>query len=163
MLHGVPSVFAALEQSGFAAAIRQSAWIYPLANIGHIVALTLFAGALAIMDVRLIGGFAGVAPAPMLALARSFALVAFAAMAATGFLLFAAEAGHLIGNPVFQIKLGLIAAGLVNIAVYQLWAKGAVASLPANAPMPTPARVTGIFSAALWLGVAACGRAIAYF
>ena len=33
----------ALEQSGFASAIRQSTWAYPTANVGHILALTLFA------------------------------------------------------------------------------------------------------------------------
>ena len=31
------AIFVALEQSGFAAAIRQSPWLYPAANVGHIV------------------------------------------------------------------------------------------------------------------------------
>ncbi len=44
MLHEAPQVLIALEQSGLAAAIRQSVWAYPAANVGHIVALTLFAG-----------------------------------------------------------------------------------------------------------------------
>jgi hypothetical protein len=104
-----------------------------------------------------------VRPAPMLARARVFALAALAGMVATGFLLFAAEAGHLVVNPVFQLKLGLIAAGLLNIAIYELWGKRAVANLPANAPMPRKARMAGVASVAIWIGVAACGRAIAYF
>ena len=41
MEHEGPALFVALEQSGFAAAIRQSIWIYPFANIGHIVSLTV--------------------------------------------------------------------------------------------------------------------------
>ena len=102
-------------------------------------------------------------PAPMLARARVFALVALAGMATTGFLLFAAEASHLVVNPVFQLKLALIAAGLINIAIYEPWGKRAVAGLPANAPMPRTARVAGTASVAIWIGVAACGRAIAYF
>ena len=55
MLHEAPEVLIALEQSGLAAAIRQSVWAYPAANVGHIVALTLFAGSVAIMDARLLG------------------------------------------------------------------------------------------------------------
>ena len=43
MTDAAPAVFVALEQSGFAAAVRQSTWLYPAANIGHIVALVLFA------------------------------------------------------------------------------------------------------------------------
>jgi hypothetical protein len=46
MIDGAPEIFVALEQSGFSASIRQSPWIYPAANVGHIIFLVLFAGAL---------------------------------------------------------------------------------------------------------------------
>ena len=87
-----PAIFIALEESGFAASIRQSLWIYPAANIGHIVFLVFFAGALAVMDVRLLGGMSASAPGPLIGRARSFAMTALAGMAATGFLLFSADA-----------------------------------------------------------------------
>src|SRR5262245_21240369 len=61
------------------------------ANIGHIVSLTFFAGAIAVMDVRLLGGLAATAPGPLLARARLVAIAALAGMAGTGFLLFSAE------------------------------------------------------------------------
>jgi len=35
MLHEAPQILIALEQSGLGAAIRQSAWAYPAANVGH--------------------------------------------------------------------------------------------------------------------------------
>ena len=35
MADQAPAIFIALEGSGFAAAIRQSLWIYPAANVGH--------------------------------------------------------------------------------------------------------------------------------
>jgi hypothetical protein len=44
MPHDAFLILTALEQSGLAVAIRQSMWAYPAANVGHIVALTLFAG-----------------------------------------------------------------------------------------------------------------------
>jgi hypothetical protein len=144
MIDGAPEIFVALEQSGFSASIRQSPWLYPAANVGHIIFLVLFVGGLAVMDLRLIGGLAATEPAPMLRRARRLAIAAFAGMALTGFILFAAEAGHLARNPVFRLKLVLIGAGLVNIGIYELWARRAVELLPAGAPMPAATRNTSL-------------------
>jgi len=158
-----PAIFVALEQSGLGAAVRQSVWLFPVANVGHIVALLLFAGAIAIMDLRLLGGLAATAPARVLMRARSAAIAAFVLMAATGFLLFTAEASHLALNRVFQIKVALIAAGLVNLAVFEFGVKRAVASLSPGVAMPGHAKVASLLSLAIWVAVAACGRSIAYF
>lgn len=163
MKDAAPAVFVALEQSGFAAAIRQSTWLYPAANIGHIVSLTFFAGAIGVMDVRLIGGLAATAPGRLLARARSFALAALLGMAATGAVLFSAEASHLVLNPAFQWKVALVAAGLINVAIYEFWARRAVERLPPGASMPARAKIAGILSLGIWVAVAACGRSIAYF
>src|SRR5207249_1763653 len=118
--------FVALEQSGFAAAIRQSNWLYPAANIGHIVTLVCFAGAVTVMDVRLLGGFAASAPAPLIARARWGVIAALVGMAVTGSMLFSAEASHLITNPIMQMKIALIAFGLINVAVYEFAVKRTV-------------------------------------
>src|SRR5882757_5406686 len=163
MTHEAPAVFLALENSGFAAAVRQSPWLYPAANVGHIVSLVLFAGAVALMEVWLLGGLAATAPGPLLARARSVAVVALAGMAVTGFVLFSAEASHLAVNPVFRLKIALVAAGLINVAIYELWARRAVEGLAPAAPMPKRAKAAGVVSLGIWIMVAACGRSIAYF
>jgi hypothetical protein len=163
MNDAAPAIFVALEASAFAAAIRQSTWLYPLANVGHVVVLTLFAGAVAIMDVRLIGGLAATAPARLIGHARRIAIVALLGMAVTGFMLFAAEASHVALNPVFQFKLALIAAGIVNVAIYEFGAKRQVEALPPGTAMPAAARRAGMLSIGMWITVAACGRSIAYF
>jgi hypothetical protein len=162
MEHDAPAIFVALEQSGFAAAIRQSIWIYPFANVGHIVFLTIFAGAIAIMDLRLIGGLAATGPAVLIGRARTAAALAFCGLAFTGFLLFSAEASHVVVNPVFLIKLALIGAGLANVAIYQFAIRRTVETIPPNAPMPAVARRAGYISLLIWILVAACGRTIAY-
>jgi uncharacterized protein DUF6644 len=158
-----PAIFIALEQSNFAAAIRQSTWLYPIANVGHIVSLVFFAGAVAVMDVRLLGALAATAPGPLLARTRAVAMVALAGMAVTGFMLFAAEASHLVLNPVFQLKAALVGVGLVNVALYEFGAKSAVEGLPPGAAIPARARIVGAASLVIWIAVAACGRSIAYF
>jgi hypothetical protein len=115
------------------------------------------------MDVRLLGGLAATAPARLLARARSFAMAALAGMAVTGSVLFSAEASHLVLNPAFQLKAALVAAGVINIAIYELWAKRAVEGLAPGASMPARAKVAGLLSLGIWVAVAACGRGIAYF
>jgi hypothetical protein len=163
MTDAAPAVFVALEQSGFAAAIRQSPWLYPAANVGHIVSLTLLAGAVAVMDVRLLGGLAATAPAGVLGRARAFAVVALLGMAVTGCVLFSAEASHLVLNPAFQLKVVVAAAGLINVAIYELWGRRVVERLAPGAAMPARAKIAGMLSLGIWVVVAACGRSIAYF
>jgi hypothetical protein len=163
MEHQAPAIFVALEQSGFAAAVRQSRWLYPVANVGHILSLIAFASAVAVMDLRLLGAFAATAPGRLLAHARLAAMAAFGGLAVTGFMLFSAEASHLVSNPVLRLKFLLVAAGLLNVLIYEIGARRAVATLPPGAPLPRAARASAGLSLFIWIAVAACGRGIAYF
>jgi hypothetical protein len=158
-----PAIFVALEQSGFAAAIRQSTWAYMSANVGHIVSLVVFAGAVAVMDLRMAGAFAATSPGYVLRVSRRAAVLAFAGMVASGAVLFAAEASHVALNPVFQIKAALIALGLVNVALFERFTAPKVKDIPPLTRLPFAARAAGMLSIMLWLAVAACGRLIAYF
>src|SRR5262249_7695469 len=83
-------------------------------------------------------------------------------MAVTGCVLFSAEASHLVLNPAFQLKVVLVAAGLINVAIYELWAKRAVERLAPGASMPARAKVPGGLSLGIWVSVAAWRPSIAY-
>ena len=163
MLADAPQFLVALEQSAWGAAIRQSTWAYPIANSGHILALTLFASAVAIMDLRILGAFAATAPARVIYPARWAAMLGFALMAITGLTLFTAEASHVAMNSVFQLKAVLIALGLLNALLIAGPSLAKIADLPPNVPLPARARTAAVISFAIWIAVAACGRLIAYF
>ena len=163
MTDGAPAIFVALEASGVGAAIRQSRWLYMVANIGHIVALTVFASAVAIIDVRLLGGFRTTSASAVIRAARQAALAGFIVLVITGAALFAAEASHVVLNRAFQVKAALIGLGLANAAWVELVLVPEIRELPAASPLPSGARPAAILSLASWLGVAICGRAIAYF
>ena len=163
MLDAAPAVFTALEGSGLGQAIRQSSWIYMAANVGHIVSLVVFAGAVAVLDLRMAGAFAATSPGYVLGRARRVVVLAFAGLVLTGAVLFTAEASHVIMNRVFQLKLGLIALGLVNVALFEVFTAPKVRDLPPLAPLPVAARRAGAISLAVWIAVAICGRSIAYF
>ena len=163
VLADAPQLLIALEQSALGGAIRQSVWAYPTANVGHILALMLFAGAVAVMDLRLLGAFAATPAAAVVRRARRVAALGLLLMAITGSVLLTAEASHVAMNPVLQIKAGLIALGILNAL---LLAGPAVATLERAGPyaaVPTRARLAAGLSLIIWMTVAACGRLIAYF
>jgi hypothetical protein len=133
------------------------------ANVGHIVALVVFAGAVAVLDLRMIGAFAATAPGRVLSGARRGVMVAFTGLVLTGAVLFTAEASHVIMNPVFLLKLGLIALGFINVALFEAFTAPKVRDLPPLTPLPAAAKRAGIASLTIWIAVAICGRSIAYF
>lgn len=163
VLAEAPQLLIALEQSALGAAIRQSVWAYPVANVGHIVALTLFAGSVAVMDLRLLGAFAATPAAAIVRPARVAAMLGLALMALTGFVLFAAEASHVAMNRVFQVKAGLIAFGILNALLIAGPALATVGDTGANTALPARARLAAVLSLLTWISVATCGRLIAYF
>lgn len=163
MTDAAPAIFAALEGSAFAAMIRQSPFAYMIANVAHILSLMVFFGAVAVMDLRLAGAFAATSPENVLRRARIFIGLGFLGLVASGVLLFSAEASHVVLNPVFQIKVGLIVLGVLNAVSFEIFVRPKVKGIAPLTPLPNAARFAGIASIAIWLAVAACGRLIAYF
>jgi hypothetical protein len=74
--------------------------------------------------------------------------------------MFTAHAAEFIVQPVFMLKMGLILAGGINAAALHVGPLRDLASddLHATAKM----KLAGGLSLALWLGVIACGRMLAY-
>lgn len=166
MNEAAPAILVALEGSGLGQAIRQSVWLYPTANVAHVVALTVFAGAVAVMDLRLLGAFAGSRPAEVIRPARRAAMAGLLLMLLTGTILFTAEASHVSLNPVFQLKAMLIGLGVANALVLGRMPSANLAnlaSMEANVALPRRVRVAAGLSLCIWLAVAACGRLIAYY
>jgi hypothetical protein len=163
VLADAPQLLVALEQSALGAAIRESVWAYPVANVGHILALMLLAGAVAIMDLRLLGAFPATPAAPVVRRARSVAALGLLLMAVTGLVLFTAEASHVAMNPVFQIKAGLIGLGILNALLVAGPAVARMDGAGLDAAVPARARLAAGMSLVIWTAVAACGRLIAYF
>jgi len=153
----------ALEQSGLGAAMRSSAFLYPSANVLHILGLAVFAAAVAIMDLRLLGTFSTMPLARFVARWRRIAAAALLVQVVSGFLLFAAEASAIAENPVFRLKLLLILIGILNVVLFEIMTRPRLSGWVPGAPPPAAARIAGAVSLAAWLSVAAAGRLIAYF
>jgi hypothetical protein len=145
----------ALEQSAFGGLVRNSTYLYPAANIIHVVAVLGFFGLVATMDLRLLRAFGGLQADRFIARLRPFAAAALILIAATGFVLLTAEASAISANPAFRIKALAIVLALLNVWLCSraLRRQGEDSSL---------VRLSAGFSLAAWLFVAAMGRTIAY-
>lgn len=145
--------FLAIEMSAVGVTMRASFWLYPVVNIFHVLALATVFGSVLLTDLALAGAAARDTAQSLLRLSRPFMLAAFAVAAASGILMFTADARVLAANPFLWAKLALIAAAMVNFLLFnRLHARGA--------RMLRPAAVVSLL---LWLAVVVCGRAIAYW
>lgn len=156
-----PAWAAALEASPLGALMRESAWLYPLANISHVLGLVFFAGSILLLDLRLLG-FARALPAAAVARVLTPVMIpGFLLMAASGTLLFSADARPLWNNPVIQVKATLIGAGLANALLFRLLWSRRLADWDDAAPALGVAQAG--LSFVIWVSVAVCGRFIGYF
>ena len=132
-------------------------YAYPVANTVHVLALVLLLGGIGLVDLRMIGLFRTLPMEPLGRALVPIAATGVAILAASGSVLFAADAESLATGGTFRLKLILIAVALANVALFRLLF-GAVAS----DPPPLTARLLALASLLLWTSVAICGRMIAY-
>jgi hypothetical protein len=149
------AAFAELQDSAFAQAMRSSVYLYPLANVLHVLGALTFFAAVAAMDFRIFGARSVGSARALIARLRPVAIAGFCVQLATGLMLFAPEATHIGSNPVFRLKVLAILIGIANVLILEAVLRGGAVSAAAKASAGA--------SLALWLGVATAGRLIAYF
>ncbi len=157
-----PQILIAIEQSGLGQAIRQSVWLYPAANVLHVVSVVSFTAAVAVMDFALLG-WLGYSNLVLARRARQAAVALFVLVVATGLMLFIAEASHVALNRVFQLKLLFIALAGTNALLLGRRVLADEAGEETTEVTATSARIAAVLSLGAWLAVVALGRLIAYF
>jgi len=136
-----------------------SLWAFPFVLILHTVGMGFLAGTNVAMDLRVVG----FAPKIPLSFFEKFFLVmkiSFVVNAASGVLLLIAYPTKALTNPLFYVKLLLIAAGLVQA----VWMRSHVLRNPeTDAEGPSKkGKVMAGASLATWTAAVAAGRFLAY-
>ena len=151
-----------LEGSALGVWTRESPsiWAYPMVLTLHTIGLGVLVGANAVMDFRLLG-FAPRLPIASLAPLYRFMWAGFAINAMTGVMLFVSNATTKATQPVFYIKLALIALALVVTAVIRRTVEREPALRDADR-IPGPSRRLAALSLLLWAGAITAGRLMAY-
>jgi hypothetical protein len=151
----------AIENTGFGIWVRESGsvWSYPTIIFLHSLGLAFLVGMNAVLAFRLLG----LAPrVPLAALERLYPIMwaGFWVNAASGVALSIADAATMFVSGLFYLKLGLIAAAVVNMACIKRYVfahpRGDVATVT------TPARFMATLSLVLWAGAITAGRLTAY-
>lgn len=152
----IESFFDWMQSTAYATAISET--YFPMVEAVHVVALTIVAGTIFIVDLRLVGlasrhlRFTQLSDQVLPWTWRAFALAALTG----GSLLMANASGYYHNTPLRIKGLLLVLAGL-NMAYFQFVTFRSVASWDAGRPSG-PARFAGWASLLLWCGVIACGR-----
>ena len=150
-----------VEATGLGRFMREALWAYPIAETVHIAGLALLFGSIVVVDLRLLGLGRRIPLGALTAFAVPWSLLGFVVAAGSGLLMFSAHATEFLVQPVFLLKMGLILAGGVNAALLHTGPLPALSRQAAAEP-GTRVRVAAGLSVALWLGVIACGRLLAY-
>jgi len=155
----VDPFFAFVERSALSEWIRgsESIFAFPTIITFHAVGMAFLAGGSAAIDLRILGFAPGVS---LKALTRLLPLLwlAFGVNAVSGTLLLIAYPTKALTNPLFYVKLGLIA--------FAVWLVARIATTVLRAPEqsgpPASAKALALFSLAAWLCLILAGRFLAY-
>ena len=147
------SLVGEIEQSGVATWIRESGVLYgyPLILFLHTLGLSTLVGLSAAINLRLLGFASGI---PLASLRNLFPLMwaGLALTAATGFLLFAADATRHAANPAFFVKLVFVLLAVTALAL--TWTRVFRGQ--------HSGKILAALSLACWFGALSAGRLMAY-
>jgi hypothetical protein len=151
------SILQSLEFSPLGFAARSSIWLYPLANLTHVVGATLLVGAILVFDILLLRNRFEMA-SNISRVALGVAATGLAFLLLSGPIMFSAEATAFARNPIFLIKMALIIIGLTNLSLYHRAGQRVLM----HPPVPPRARLHAGVSASVWILAVIAGRSIAY-
>ena len=151
------SLFAALDGTALAQALRASRWGYAAVNAAHIFAIALLIGSVVPLNLRLLGVWRSISREAVVRMLAPVAASGLALALITGPLLFAVRAREYAGVGFLQLKLVFIAVGVLS-ALALCRTHG---FLLKDAPR---ARLAGhaVLSTVCWLGALVCGRLVAF-
>jgi hypothetical protein len=154
-------VFAWIESSALSDWVRGSDCIcaFPTIIALHNIGMAFLAGGSVAIDLRIIG-FAATMPLKPMGRFVPLLWLAFALNAVTGILLLIAYPTKALTNPLFYIKLSLVA--LAVGLVYRIATDILPASEVDQKPLAARAKVLAIASLATWVALIAAGRYLAY-
>jgi hypothetical protein len=145
-------------------ALRESDVVFPLVETFHVLAITLIAGTIVTVDLRVCGLiFRGESLSRITRTLLPYTWYGFLVMVITGLPLFAAEAAKLYGNPAFRVKLLLLGLAGLNALLFHKTAFRGLEDSERRGATSLPARVFASLSILLWSGVIVSGRLIAVF
>jgi hypothetical protein len=139
--------------------IRNSTWMFPVIEVFHLLGLGLTAGAVLVVDLRLLGVALSRTPvAPLATAARPWLIGGVILLFVSGIPLFLSESIKCLYNYAFWVKMTCLF--LVLIFTFTVRRRVTQSGITSNEPQV--GRLTALVSLGLWFGVAGGGRWIGF-
>lgn len=151
-----------LASTPLSGAMRNSLWLYPIVEVVHIVGFAVLVGGVALFDLRVLG-FARTLP--VLPLGRHllpWSLGSLLLVVPAGVMMFSSQPRQFLANPVFLLKLSLIATAGLNALLFHAGVYRSAEQWNSGRGAPLLAKVQALLSLLLWIAVISCGRLLAY-
>jgi hypothetical protein len=147
-----------LEATGLADWVRMSIPGYPSMIALHALGMAIMVGLSLVLDLRLLGWFAGI---PLAALRRFFGLawLGFGINFLSGSALFSAQATSYIVDVIFMSKMTLVLLGAITAAILQT---AVVKSAGTGEPITGGTKAIAAIAIVIWLSAITTGRLTAY-
>jgi uncharacterized protein DUF6644 len=144
-------------------ALRESLWVYPIIETGHVLGLCLFVGTAWLWDLRLLGLTLRRVPVSQLsAQILPWTVVGFIGMGITGLLLVFSDPMRFYFNIFFRAKVVMLIFAGLNAWVFHTTIGKNTHEWDLAPIAPLRAKVAGGVSLGLWALIIVTGRLIAY-
>ena len=158
-----PAFFQAVENLPLSQYVAASTWAFPTFESIHVIAIVTVVGAIAVMDLRLLG-LASTASA-VTEMSRDtlpWTWGAFCVAMVTGGLLFISKATTYMVNPFFIWKMILIAIAGINMGIFHFFTWRTVQHWDQGMEIPLGGKLAGGISLGFWVVVVFVARAIGF-
>jgi hypothetical protein len=159
----IASLLAWLQNSHLAMAIVGSAYLFPVIESLHVIAVTIVFGTIILVDLRLLGVASTRVPFTKIASdALKWTWGAFGLAVITGSLLFITNADVYYHNFYFRSKMILLALAGLNMTVFEFTVYRSVRAWDFDQSAPPAGRAIAVVSLLIWVTVIFCGRWIGF-
>ncbi len=159
----IDALLAALEASAWARSLRESVWLYPLVNAGHILGIALLLGAIVPLDLRLLGAWRAEPLGPLWRVLSHTATAGVVVAVVFGFMLFGTRATEYAASEYFLAKMGFVALGALNALTLRVAVSPARSAAAERDPPLRRMQVAASLSLIAWSTALVLGRLVGYF
>lgn len=151
-----------LENTSWAAGIRQSMWLYPALEILHLTGIVVLVGAAFMFDLRLLGFSKNLPLSGLSQYLLPWSQRGLLLIIPSGILLFITEAKTLGIDLTFWLKMVLLSIAALNALIFHRFIFNKYANVDGREELPSAAKVSAFISIIVWIAIITCGRLLAY-
>ena len=152
-----------IQGTDWATYVRMSAYLYPAILSAHLSGIALFAGAILVTDLRLLGVMLrNQTISEVVGQLRWPKRIGLVIVATCGILLASSKAEEYYYNVFFRTKLILLALVFVHALVFRGGVYNNTSALDQAGQIPGKAKLAAALSLILWISIACVGRGIGY-